>query len=103
MRQLAQPLPQCAVVIPSRTVANDRPICPDQLTRPPLVNINQSLKMHDRFTLCGERYHFSDSRSFRPALSSISQKPLELPVLGLSDRNRLVSDTSNPPYLAFQL
>ena len=105
MRQFAQPLPQCAVVIPSRAVANDRPICPDNLTRPPLANSKQGLKMCDRFTLCNGRYHFFDSRSFRPALSSIAsaRSRLSFPFSSSSARNRLASDTSSPPYLDFQL
>src|ERR1044072_1258528 len=105
MRQLAQLPPQPFVAIAARLVADDRPVRIDDPARPPLADIKQGLKMRDRFPLGGRRYHFFDSRSFRPALSSIASASnrLSFAFSSSSARSRLASDTSNQPYLAFQL
>ena len=61
------------------------------------------VEMRDRFPLRGRRHHFFESRSFRPALSSIvsASRRLSLPLSSSSDRSRFASDTSRPPNLAF--
>ena len=55
------------------------------------------------FPLRGGRYHFSDSRSFRPALSmsASASKRLSLAFSSSCARSRLASDTSSQPHLAY--
>src|ERR1041385_9419177 len=61
--------------------------------------------MSDSFTLGGGPYHFFVSSSFSAAWSSIDSAKsfFSLRFSSSSARRRLASDTSMPPYLAFQL
>src|SRR6266542_3009507 len=61
--------------------------------------------MSDSLSLGGGPYHFFDSSSFKAALSSIDSAKsfFSLRFSSSRARSRLVSDTSRPPYLAFQL
>src|SRR5271163_4168111 len=61
--------------------------------------------MSDSFTLGGGPYHFFVRSSFSAAWSSIDSANsfFSLRFSSSSDRRRLASDTSMPPYLAFQL
>src|SRR5947209_4076605 len=61
--------------------------------------------MSDSLSLGGGPYHFFDSSSFKAALSSIDSANsfLSLRFSSSRARSRLASDTSRPPYLAFQL
>jgi len=61
--------------------------------------------MSDSFPLRGGRYHFFDSRSFSAALSSIASASSFFSFVFSSEScfSRLASETSRPPYLAFQL
>ena len=105
MCQIAQLLSKHAIIIATRLITDHAPIRRNDPARPPLADIKQGLKMRDRFPLGGRRYHFFESRSFRPALSSIASASnrLSFAFSSSSARSRFASDTSNPPYLAFQL
>ena len=61
--------------------------------------------MGNRFPLSGRRYHFFARRSFSATLSNIvsASSRFSFAFSSSSDRSRLASETSSPPYLAFQL
>src|SRR5215468_3828113 len=61
--------------------------------------------MSDSLSLGGGPYHFFDSSSFKAALSSIDSAKsfFSRRFSSSSARSRLASETSRPPYLAFQL
>src|SRR3974390_266789 len=61
--------------------------------------------MSDCLSLCGGPYHFFESSSFNAALSSIdsARSFFSLRFSSSNARSRFASDTSRPPYLAFQL
>ena len=71
LRQFAKPRPQFTIICPARAIPHARAVRPDDDARPPLAHPQRRLEMRDRLPLRGGRYHFFDSRSFRPALSSI--------------------------------
>jgi hypothetical protein len=67
-----------------------------------LTHSQYRLEMCDRLPLRSGRYNSFDSRSFKPALSTIvRQRPLEPGVASSSTRSGFASDTSSPPNLAF--
>jgi hypothetical protein len=90
MRQLAQLLANVSIIRPPRAIAHTRPISADHptplrslsndashrrnlgLLRPPFAHPMHCPEMNNRVALDDGRYHFFDSRSFRPALSSIA-------------------------------
>jgi hypothetical protein len=102
--QLAQTCPQILVALATRAVAHARPVGPDHGAGAPLAHPEPSLQPRDRLPLGGHAHHFFASRSFNPALSSMASASsrLSLPFSSSSARNRFASDTSKPPYLAFQ-
>jgi hypothetical protein len=61
--------------------------------------------MGDRIPLRVGRHHFFDEMSFNTAMSSIASASsfFSLAFSSSSDRSRLASETSSPPYLAFHL
>src|SRR3546814_6414370 len=103
LRQLSQPRPLVAIIGSTLAVSHALAIRSDDSTRPPLVHPQRRLKMRDSFPLRGGRHQFFESRSFRPALSSIvsASSRFRRAFSSSSARSRLASDTSNPPNLAF--
>src|SRR4029077_12875855 len=72
---------------------------------PTLAHLQHVPQVSDSITLGGGPYHFFDRSSFRAAWSSIDSANsfFSLRFSSSIDRRRLASDTSMPPYLAFQL
>src|ERR1700689_5794308 len=72
---------------------------------PALAYLQDVTKMSDSFALGDGPYHFFARSSFSAAWSSIvsAKSFFSLRFSSSSDRRRLASDTSMPPYLAFQL
>ncbi len=103
LRRLAQSRPQVAIISPARAVPHALANRSDDSTRPPLAHPQRRLEVRDRFPLRGGRHHFFESRSFRPALSSIvsASNRLSRPFSSSSARSRFASDISRPPNLAF--
>src|SRR5208283_1890209 len=91
MGQGTQPIPQLCISRPPATIPYRHPNAPDGSARPPLAHVERSTQVSDSLSLGGGRHHFFASRSFSAAFS------LSSPF------SRLASDTSSPPYLAFQL
>src|SRR6266702_92957 len=88
----------CAIADHLAIGGNDR-------TGPPLAHLQHATQMSDSLSLGGGPYHFFDSSSFKAALSSIDSAKsfFSLRFSSSRARSRLASDTSRPPYLAFQL
>src|SRR5690606_9581839 len=105
MRQFTKLLAKLRIITAARAIAYARAISRNHPARPPFADLKQSLKMPHSFPFCGGRHHFFDSRSFRPALSSIvsAKSFLSCVFSASSARSRFASDTSRPPYLDFQL
>jgi hypothetical protein len=59
--------------------------------------------MGNRIPRCAGRHHFFAEMTFNTAMSSIASASsrLSLAFSFSSDRSRLASETSSPPYLAF--
>ena len=93
------------IIIPLRPVTHALPVSADNSTRPPLAHPQDRLETSDRLSLRSGRYQFFARRSFRPALSSIvsASSRFSLAFSSSSARSRFASETSRPPYLAFQL
>src|SRR3972149_3082515 len=72
---------------------------------PALAHLQDIAQMSDSLALGGGPYHFFVRSSFSAAWSSIASARsfFSLRFSSSSDRSRLASDTSMPPYLAFQL
>src|SRR6266568_255193 len=87
------------------TIAEHLAIGGNDRTGPPLAHLQHATQMSDSLSLGGGPYHFFDSSSFKAALSSIDSAKsfFSLRFSSSRARSRLVSDTSRPPYLAFQL
>src|SRR6202161_2390964 len=77
----------------------------DGRTGPPFRQAHHGLKMRDAFALGGGTYHFFDRTSQSPAASNIcsANSFFSLAFSSSSCFSRLASETSMPPYLAFQL
>src|SRR5690606_4009103 len=77
----------------------------DEGTGPTLRQAHDGLQMRDGFALGGGPYHFFDRSSFSAAASSIWSANSFFSFAFSSSRafRRLASDTSIPPYFAFQL
>src|SRR6202041_3647200 len=74
-------------------------------TAPPFRQAHHGLKMRDAFALGGGPYHFFDRSSRSAAASNIcsANSFFSLAFSSSSCFSRLASETSMPPYLAFQL
>src|SRR3546814_587801 len=105
LRQLAQLLPNIGIVTTLRPVAHDLPIGPCDTARPPLAHPMASLWVCYRFPLDGVWRHFVVRRSCSATWSSIVSESnrFSFAFSSSSERSRFSSDTSRPPYLAFQL
>src|ERR1700722_16293931 len=66
---------------------------------PPLAHLQYAEQLSHSLALGDGPYHFFDNSSFKTALSSIFRLRFSF----FSVLSRLASDTSRPPYLAFQL
>ncbi len=104
VRELAQACAQTSVVGPPRAIAHHRPIGTDQGTGPALAHVQVRPQLSERTVSDGGAlgagpYHFFDSSSFSPALSSmLSPKSfLRFAFSSSSARSRRASDTSMPP------
>src|SRR6202142_1699573 len=77
----------------------------DGRTGPPFRQAHHGLKMRDAFALGGGPYHFFDRSSRSAAVSNIcsAKSFFNFAFSSSSCFNRFASDTSMPPYLAFQL
>src|SRR5262245_44978155 len=105
MGQRPQPSPQLCIVRSARMISHRHPHTPDDPARPPLAHIERRTQVSDRLTLDGGRHHFFARRSFSAALSSMASASsfFSLAFSPSSPSRRLASETSSPPYLAFQL
>src|SRR5262249_60764930 len=90
---------------PRQTIPPRLPPTADVLPRPPLAQLERRTYMSDSLSLGSGRHHFFASRSFSAALSSIASANsfFSLAASLSSPLRRLASETSSPPYLAFQL
>src|SRR5439155_8529721 len=72
---------------------------------PTLAHLQHAAQMSNSLALGGGPYHFFDRSSFKAALSSMDSASsfLSLRFSSSSVLSRFASDTSKPPYLAFQL
>ncbi len=104
VRQLPQPLAQRRVRWPAWAVPHAGAIDPDKATGPPLAHAEGRLKMNASLPAGGGPYHFFASSSFSAAASNIaSASSFFSRVFSASSVfNRRASDTSMPPYFAFQ-
>src|SRR5215212_5917194 len=81
----------------------DRPaVDPDRAARPPLAHLEPLPQMSDRLATRGGRQNFFASRSFSATLSSMASARFSFAFSSSSAFSRLASDTSRPPYFAFQ-
>src|SRR5262249_61958273 len=90
---------------PARTISHPHSYTADDPARPPLAQLEHRTYMSDSLALGSGRHHFFASRSFSAALSSIASAKsfFNLAFSLSSPLSRLASETSSPPYLAFQL
>src|SRR5262245_2780010 len=105
MRQRPKSLSQLGVIRSTRTIAYRHPHAADDPARPPPPHTEHRTNMSDSLSLASGRHHFFARRSFSAALSSIaSAKSFFSLAFSLSrPRRRFASETSRPPYFAFQL
>ena len=77
----------------------------DDLARPPLAHVERSTQVSASLSLGSRRHHFFASRSFSAALSSMASANSFFGLAFSLSRplRRFASETSSPPYLAFQL
>ena len=105
---LAGQLPQAApqfIVSPSASLVSDRlAIGPDQATRPALAHLVGRHETSDSLALGDGRQNFFVRRSFKAELSSMAsaRSRFSFPFSSSSCFSRLASETSIPPYFAFQ-
>src|SRR5262249_47823442 len=100
-----QPLAQYPVIRPHALVAHARPVTADHPAGPPLAHLEDLAQIRHGLPSRGGPHHFFPSRSFSAALSSMASASIRFkrPFSSSSARSRFASDTSRPPYLAFQL
>src|SRR6202035_6184772 len=93
------------VVAPASAITDRCAVGSERRTRPPLADLIRDPKVSDGLAPGGGRHHFFEAISLSIALSSIaSAKSLfSLAFSSSSDFNRLASETSRPPNLAFHL
>jgi hypothetical protein len=105
MGKNSQPLPQLGILRPARAIPHHHPHTADDPARPPLAQLERRTYMSDSLSLGSGRHHFFARRSFKAALSSMASASsfLSLAFSLSSPFSRLASETSSPPYLAFQL
>lgn len=103
--QIAQLLAQGSVIVLVGTVAHALAISIDDTARPPFAHPVARLQVSDSLPLRGGRQNFFARISFNAAWSSVAsaRSRLGLAFSLSSSRTRQASDTSSPPYLAFQL
>ena len=103
--QLAQPAPQGRIIRPAGAIADRGAIHSDEGTGPPFRQAKAGLQVRDGFALSGGPYHFFESSSRKAEASSIvsASSFFSLAFSSSSAFNRLASETSMPPNLAFQL
>ena len=102
--EIAQLRPKLRVR-PTCAVADHLAIRVDKGAGPPFRKAHHGLQMRDPFALGGGPYHFFARSSRSAAASSIGSAKsfFSLAFSSSSCFSRLASDTSRPPYLAFQL
>jgi hypothetical protein len=105
MRQGPQPNTQFGIIRPARAIPHRHPYAPCHPARPPLAQIERRTQVSDSLSLGSGRHHFFARRSFSAALSSMASASsfFSLAFSLSSPFRRLASETSSPPYLAFQL
>src|SRR3954466_4825488 len=103
-RQLPHPGPPGCICRSPRPIAGRPAGRLDGAARPPLAHLEPGPKVSDRLAPRGRRQNFFESRSFSATLSSIaSAKSFFSFVFSSSSAfSRRASDTSMPPYFAFQ-
>src|SRR3954462_14120910 len=86
-------------------IADHLAVGADDRADPPLRQAEFGLQMRDSLALGGGPYHFFESNSRSAAASSIcpAKSFFSLAFSSSSSFSRLASETSMPPYLAFQL
>ncbi len=105
MGKVAQPGTKLRVWRPTRLVADHPAIRVDDCAGLPLRQTHHGLQMCHRGALGDGPYHFFDKSSRSAAASSIcsARSFFSFTFSSSSAFSRLVSDTSMPPNLAFQL
>ena len=105
MRQGPQPLPQRCIVPSAAAVPYCHPHPACDPARPPLAHLERRTQVSDSLSLGSGRHHFFARRSLSAALSSMASASsfFSLAFSLSSPFTRLASETSRPPYLAFQL
>src|ERR1700722_5553656 len=103
--EIAQLRPKLGVRGPARAVTDHLAIRPDDRAGPPFRQAHHGLQMRDAFALGDGPYHFFDRSSRSAAASNIcsAKSFFSLAFSSSSCFNRFASETSKPPYLAFQL
>jgi hypothetical protein len=103
--EIAQTRAQFNVRRSTRAVADHLAIGGNEDAGPTLTHLQDVTQMNDSLALGGGPYHFFVRSSFSAAWSSIDSASnfFSLRFSSSSDRSHLASDTSMPPYLAFQL
>src|SRR6202008_3737166 len=100
-----QPTPQVCIIRSAGLIPHRHSHAADRPARPPLAHVDRSTQVSDSLSLGSGRHHFFPSRSFSAALSSMASAKsfFSLAFSISSPFRRLASETSSPPYLAFQL
>ena len=98
-------LTKAGIVSPGRPISHRHAAAADGFTRPPFAHPECLSQMNDSFPLPRGRHHFFPKRSFSAALSSMASARSRFSFVFSSSTvlNRLASETSIPPNLAFQL
>jgi hypothetical protein len=103
--EIAQLRPKLGVWRPAGAVTDHLAVSADDRAGPPFRQAHRGPKMRDAFALDGGPYHFFDRSSRSAAASNIcsAKSFFSLAFSSSSCFSRLASETSMPPYLAFQL
>src|SRR6202041_1716489 len=103
--EVAQLRPKFRVGRPAGAVTDHLAVSADDRAGPPFRQAHRGPKMRDAFALDGGPHHFFDRSSRSAAASNIcsAKSFFSLAFSSSSCFSRLASETSMPPYLAFQL